>query len=84
MFVCAHVNEKSHNTTKRAARILAFSKGEKAYVSDAFDSKGEAYAIIGILIRRFAPPSPTWRRLICALLSLPIEILRSRRYIQAR
>ena len=26
---CAHVNAKSHNLTKRAARKKAFSKGEK-------------------------------------------------------
>ena len=29
MFACAHVNEKSSNLTKRAARKKAFSKGEK-------------------------------------------------------
>ena len=72
------------STSSSVSSADTFSYLEKAYVSVAFDSKGEAYALIGILIRRFAPPSPTWRRLICALLSLPIEILRSRRYIQAR
>ena len=57
MFACAHVNAKSHNLTKRAARKKAFSKGEKV---PAKQGDEDALILMNIYIREYCFVMKYW------------------------